>query len=96
MDGSRDWRLSGQEKYLFGATLIPSDYTRDRVLIDSPWENDQCEFCRAEFLKENFPDVLHHGYRTANGLHWICSDCFRDFHAMFLWKVASHPDAPTR
>lgn len=88
----RDWRLSGQEKYLFGATLVHRDYRQD-PLMDSPWERDRCEFCRAEFWKENFPDVLHEGYSTPNGLHWICDECFNDFAGMFLWKVAGSSEA---
>lgn len=92
---SQDWRLFGQERYLFGATLVRRDYMRDR-LVNSPWEDDHCEFCRTEFMKENFPDVLHEGYCTLNGLHWICPDCFNDFRAMFRWDVveSAPPETP--
>ncbi len=90
MVGSQDWRLFGQEKYLFGATLVHRDYTRDQV-VDSRWEDDHCEFCGTEFMRDNFPDVLHDGYATLNGLHWICTDCFNDFKPMFRWTVTEEP-----
>ncbi|HVL50728.1 MAG TPA: hypothetical protein VM754_04415 [Actinomycetota bacterium] len=94
MSEPQDWRLFGQEKYLFGASLVRSDYARSRV-VDSPWEDDHCEFCGHEFMKDNFPDVLHEGYATQNGLHWICADCFNDFAPMFCWTVSQHPASKT-
>ena len=88
--GTRDWRLSGQEKYLFGATLVRRKYAQGPVM-GSSWEDDHCEFCRALFMRDNFPDVLHEGYATPNLVHWICDDCFKDFRHMFLWKVEEQP-----
>jgi hypothetical protein len=80
--------LSGQDKYLKGATLQRRPYTR-REHIDSRWDDDHCEFCRALFMADNFPDTLHEGYTTANQYHWICDDCFGDFREMFGWKLVS-------
>ena len=56
-------------------------------------------FCKTEFMKHNFPDVLHEDYTTANGLHWICDDCFNDFQPMFRWNdcrssTQRSPDCP--
>ncbi len=92
-----DWRLFGQEKYLFGVDLIRREYDRDAV-VNSPWEDDHCEFCKTEFMKHTVPDVLHEGYTTSNGLHWICDDCFNDFQPMFRWKVveSSNQRSPDR
>lgn len=83
-----DWRLSGQDKYLTGATLKRRTYTRNEH-IDSRWDDDFCEFCKTEFMADNFPDVLHVGYATLYDYHWICEDCFRDFNERFGWKVES-------
>lgn len=91
MAESSDWRLFGQEKYLFSVDLIRREYDREQV-VNSPWEDDHCEFCKTEFMKHNFPDVLHEGYTTPNGLHWICEDCFNDFRTMFRWTVVESSD----
>ena len=80
-----DWRLQGQEKYLWGVTLVHRRYRR--YSKDPNCDHDHCEFCWAKFMVENFPDVLHQGYTTKDGYRWICEQCFADFKDMFEWQV---------
>lgn len=75
-----DWRLTGQERYLKGATL-----RRRRWTLQTPeWDHDHCEFCWAKF-----PDELPEGYATEDSYRWICEQCFTDFREMFEWKLVS-------
>lgn len=76
-----DWRLQGQETFLQGVQLYKSEYTPYRV----GWDHDHCEFCGKKFSLNN--EYLSKGYRTENGYHWICCDCFNDFKQQFQWKV---------
>lgn len=82
MTDEHDWRLQGQERYLYGATLYWRKYARYR---DS-WEHDHCEFCWAKFMEEYHPGVLHEGYTTSDHYYWICETCFEDFKDRFQWK----------
>ena len=77
MVDKEDWRLTNQEKYLKGVTLIHTIYKRN-----SDDRHDHCEFCWEEFENE-----VSYGYCTINQYHWICDECFRDFKEMFNWKV---------
>jgi len=78
-----EWRLHGQEKYLKGVTLYWRTYTR----YSDTWDHDHCAFCWAEFMVEDYSDVLHEGYTTEENYHWICKQCFEDFKDMFAWKI---------
>jgi hypothetical protein len=93
MSASRsDWRLTNQEQYLQGATLVRKPY---RAYSDT-WEHDHCEFCLAKFVEagsESQPDARIEGYATTADhpkgadYHWICPACFDDFAEMFGWRV---------
>ena len=79
-----DWRLTGQERYLRGATLV-----RKRWVAPRPeWDHDHCAFCWAKF-----PHEVEEGYTTTEahpsgaGYHWICEPCFGDFAERFGWRV---------
>ena len=80
-----DWRLCGQEKYLFGAVLRHRPYRRYPKNPD--WDHDHCEFCWAKFMVEEHADVLHEGYCTLDEYRWICGECFADFKEMFSWRL---------
>jgi hypothetical protein len=82
MTDKDDWRLQGQEEYLKGVTLYWRAYTRH----SEGWDHDHCAFCWTKFMVEGHPDVLHEGYTTEEGYHWICKKCFEDFRNMFAWK----------
>jgi len=86
MAKDKDWRLTNQEQYLSGVSLVhrryePSDGN----------DHDHCAFCWAKFRAADYPDVLHDGYSTLDSYHWICDQCFRDFRDLFGWRVS--PDA---
>jgi hypothetical protein len=88
-----DWRLRGQEKYLKGVTLVRRRY---RKYAKSPsWDHDHCAFCWAKFMVEDYPNVLHQGYATADDYHWICEQCFEDFKDMFRWNAIEETAEPT-
>jgi hypothetical protein len=76
-----DWRLQGQENFLYGKPLKKRKYQIHR----DGWEHDHCEFCGAKFsLKGN---DLKEGFSTIDNYHWICTTCFDDFKDKFNWKV---------
>ena len=83
MVGKEDWRLTGQEKYLKGASLEWKTYTRYR----EGWEHDHCEFCWAKFMETAGPEIHTEGYATQDNYRWICKPCFEDFKEMFAWTV---------
>ncbi|HPQ41598.1 MAG TPA: hypothetical protein PLV45_14595 [bacterium] len=78
-----EWRLTNQEKYLKGLTLMYKTYSQYR----EGWDHDHCEFCWAKFTEPGTPDTLHEGYTTLDRKYWICSRCFEDFKEMFGWTV---------
>lgn len=80
-----DWRLTVQERFLKGVTLVHRRYRR--YAKNSDWDHDHCAFCSAKFMVEDLPDVLHQGYCTSDDYHWICETCFEDFKKMFAWSV---------
>lgn len=75
-----DWRLQGQEKYLFGKTMIHKKYADKTTTTD----HAHCEFCSDKF-SVNIPDCLKEGYTTTNDYHWVCENCFNDFKNDFKW-----------
>ncbi len=79
-----DWRLTGQEKYLFGATLRFEAY----VPPSDHWEHDHCDFCWGKFTGENVVDGLNVGYTTLDHAHWICETCYADFRELFCFSLA--------
>ena len=85
MAENEDWRLTNQEKYLVGVSLI---YRRYKPTAGN--DHDHCAFCWAKFMVEDYPDVLHEGYSTLDSYHWICNQCFRDFSDKFHWQVLPH------
>ena len=84
MADTPDWRLQNQEKYLKGAVLFRRPYRRSSPSSD----HDHCEFCWANFMEEDYPDVLHDGYCTEDRYRWICEGCFTDFRDRFGWRVS--------
>ena len=77
-----DWRLQGQEKYLFGKTLVFKNYSDRKTTTD----HDHCEFCSDKF-SEIIPDCLQIGYTTIDDYHWICKICYSDFKESFKWTL---------
>jgi len=78
-----DWRLTGQEKYLRGVTLVWRRYSR----YSPDWDHDHCAFCWAKFIEPPAEDCLREGYCTEDAYHWVCADCFADFRDRFEWVV---------
>jgi hypothetical protein len=80
----KDWRLTSQEKYLMGVSLVHRRYQPIGAN-----DHDHCAFCWAKFMTKDSSDVLHEGYATPDGSHWICDRCFGDFRAKFHWIVVA-------
>ncbi len=80
-----DWRLMGQEKYLFGKTLVFKPYTQNK--LNPKWDHDHCSFCFAKFMVNDLPNMLHKGYCTEDEYYWICSNCYNDYKERFKWKL---------
>jgi hypothetical protein len=80
-----DWRLTNQENYLKGVTLVHRKYNQS---IENPnLDHDHCCFCWAKFSLFDDPEFLKEGYATTDGYHWICSQCFEDFKDRFQWAA---------
>lgn len=84
MTSEKDWRLTSQEKYLMGVSLVHRRYEPA-----AGNDHDHCVFCWAKFMVKYSPEVLHEGYATSNRSHWICDRCFRDFRERFHWQVSA-------
>jgi hypothetical protein len=80
-----DWRLTNQERYLKGATLVWHSYAPANPKND----HDHCEFCFAKFMQTEHPETLQVGYSTPDRDRWICKACFDDFVDLFSWNVTS-------
>ena len=85
MADESDWRLTTQENFLKGVTLVHRSYCR--YPPDTTSDHDHCELCWAKFMVEDYPDVLHQGCATTDDYHWICEKCFDDFKDLFGWTV---------
>ena len=77
--------------YLKGVALVHRPYRRNP--IDPTWDHDHCAFCWAKFMVEDYPDVLHQGYATADDHQWICERCFEDFKDSFQWTLIGSHDS---
>jgi hypothetical protein len=91
MTNKEDWRLTNQENYLKGVTLVRRSY---RQYAKNPnWDHDHCDFCWAEFCFKQCEGALQEGYATLDDYHWICPTCFEDFKDMFEWKIIIASDS---
>jgi hypothetical protein len=86
-----DWRLTGQEKYLKGKTLVLRAYRQNKK--NPNWDHDHCDFCGETFSLSNEPGALKQGYATQDDYHWVCPACFQDFKDLFEWQVIEAEDA---
>lgn len=83
--GSQDWRLTGQEAYLTGATFERRSYNPP----SKDWDHEHCEFCWAKLMPKGAtddPSVLGSGYVT-DADRWVCDRCFADFRDKFGWTI---------
>ena len=71
-----DWRLNGQEDFLFKAKLKKTP---------SYDLHTHCDFCWAKF--STYEEDLKWGYTTYDERFWICEECFNDFKDRFQWEV---------
>lgn len=82
-----DWRRTGQERYLKGATFERRSFTPPP---DNPdWDHEHCSFCWAKFMTEapdHDPAVMTDGYMSTDG-RWVCDSCFEDFRKEFVWSL---------
>jgi hypothetical protein len=85
MNKEDDWRLTGQEKYLKGVTLVHRRYKQYDKNPD--WDHDHCAFCWAKISLNDDPEHLKEGYSTADDYPWICPKCFEDFKDNFKWTI---------
>ncbi|MBS6591680.1 MAG: hypothetical protein KH324_09310 [Ruminococcus sp.] len=75
-----DWRLNGQERYLYGVKLKHMNI-KDKL---NPSDHEHCEFCLEKI--SNYPNTIHDAYCTEDEYHWVCDNCYNDFKARFNWK----------
>ena len=75
-----DWRLNGQERYLYGVKLKHMNI-KDKL---NPSDHEHCEFCLEKI--SNYPNAIHDAYCTEDEYHWVCDNCYNDFKARFNWK----------
>jgi hypothetical protein len=85
MASEDDWRLTGQEQYLFGVSLSWKAWKRP---VSNPgWDHDHCDFCWKKFSDIDHPEIVHEGYATTDSKHWICRECYNDFRETFRWQI---------
>ena len=77
-----DWRLNGQERYLFGENLFCITSAVFRI---SGFDHMHCDFCWAKISP--FSEDLHEGYATFDYRHFVCEECFNDFREQFQWTL---------
>ena len=75
-----DWRLNGQERYLYGVKLKHMNI-KDKL---NPSDHEHCEFCLEKI--SNYHNTIHDAYCTEEEYHWVCDNCYNDFKARFNWK----------
>ena len=92
MNNAQDWRVTNQERYLRGVTLIWRTYAPASPSND----HDHCEFCFAKFMPGSEPETFQEGYATVDGYRWICKQCFNDFAELFAWQVAGQVNNSVR
>lgn len=83
MEQEKDWRLTGQERYLLEKTLVRKTYAPPRP----DWDHDHCAFCWAKFMQNGEEGAYQEGYATEDSQYWICPPCFVDFKDKFQWTV---------
>lgn len=81
-----DWRLMGQDKYLFGAIFEFRKYEPPQI----DWDHDHCEFCWEKFCANPVEGCFHEGYVTKDKKHWVCKDCYEDFRDRFRYNTTNH------
>ena len=71
-----DWRLRGQEEYLFNKSFIHTKYIASKGYL-----HKHCEFCWHKFMEncDGVKNCSNEGYCTEDGLYWVCESCFNDF-----------------
>lgn len=85
-----DWRRTGQERYLTGATLFWRAWHETRP----GWDHDHCDFCWAKFMDcDDVPAALRSGYTTDDEHTWVCAGCALDFAARLKLKLIGGPTA---
>ena len=75
-----DWRLNGQENYLFKVKLIKKKFKSCGY-----HDHDHCDFCWDKFSERE--EDLNVGYCTSNERHWVCEVCYEDFKDLFQWEI---------
>jgi hypothetical protein len=81
-----DWRLTGQEHYLQGKSVR---LQRFKIRKETPeWDHEHCDFCWQKIVDDpsKYPrpeELIVDAYVTEDGRHWICPQCFSDFHERF-------------
>ena len=59
-----DWRLNGQERYLYGVKLKHMNI-KDK---SNPSDHEHCEFCLEKI--SNYSDTIHEAYCTEDEYYW--------------------------
>lgn len=76
-----DWRLNGQERYLYGAQIKRMKFCNKATKSD----HEHCEFCFEKI--SDHTDTIHEAYCTEDEYYWICDNCYNDFKSIFHWKL---------
>ena len=77
-----DWRLNGQERYLFKVKL------KKQKFKSCGWhDHEHCDFCWDKFSESK--DDLNFGFCTEDEHHWVCETCYNDFKDLFQWEILS-------
>lgn len=76
----RDWRLDAPDaEQLMNAVLH-----RETFLPHGSWDHEHCALCWEKISQ--YEGDQHEGYVTADGLRWVCEDCFLELRMRFQWR----------
>lgn len=87
-DFEKDWRNTGQMKYLFKKKFGYSNYSDAVVITDR--DHEHCEFCWDTI--STHPDAILYGYHTDDLSRWVCPRCFEELKMLFEWEIVGEED----
>lgn len=69
----KDWRITNQEKYMFGKELKKATFNQRNI----DYDHEHCVFCWVKI----FPG--ENAFCTLDNKNWVCEKCYQDFSDKF-------------
>lgn len=68
-------------------------FMKDKVLIKRRYtgsnadDHEHCVMCGAKFSL--YEGDLRVGFITQDSNHWVCPECFKEYHALYNWHLST-------